>query len=273
MFRSIVSKLKGQKGGAAILTSMGFLLFSIPMISGSLGLADSSVIDSRVSNDAMHRDYCTLAVQEYIGYLLTDTTRWDTWLADNVDPENPDSYTGTLDLCGESITISVGQMPPESGSEPLSQDGGTIPFAGAYNQRDFQSLKTVSDSNPGGGDPVIYTISVENRSDDAVGLNEIRDTLPAAFTYDCSSPDQLTLPGQAPVDIIPSNSSGCPSGSAVDWSLQSAPSIQSGEVVTLSFTAITSNATGTYCSEVQVVPGGDKTRSGKTAIVEINSIG
>ena len=43
----------------------------------------------------------------------------------------------------------------------------------------------------------------------------------------------------------------------------------SGESVTLTFTAITSNLPGTYCNEVSVEPGGSKTSSGRTAIVQI----
>ena len=44
-------------------------------------------------------------------------------------------------------------------------------------------------------------------------------------------------------------------------------------MVTLTFTAVTDEGPGTYCNEVQVVPDGDKTRSGQTAIVEIESSG
>ena len=94
--------LNGQRGGVAILTSMGFLLFSVPLISGSLDLAQSASIAARVSTDSMHRDYCGVALQEYISYLVMDTTRWENWLADNVDPNDPDLYTGTLDLCGQA---------------------------------------------------------------------------------------------------------------------------------------------------------------------------
>ena len=73
MIRSI---LKGQRGGVAILTSLGFLAFSVPLVSGSLGLAGTTSIDSRVKTDVMHREYCGLGLQEYINYLLMDTTRW-----------------------------------------------------------------------------------------------------------------------------------------------------------------------------------------------------
>jgi len=47
--------------------------------------------------------------------------------------------------------------------------------------------------------------------------------------------------------------------------------VASAEAVTLTFNAITSLSTGTYCNEVHVVPGGTKTRSGKTAIVQIDT--
>ena len=179
MIRSI---LKQQRGGAAILNSLGFLLFSIPLISGSLGLAQATTIDARVKTDIMHRDYCGLAVQEYFGYMLMDMARWQNWLDANQDSNDPDAYNESLDLCGEGITISVVLLPPDLTEDPIGDDLITIPFVAAYNQRDFQTSKIVSNSNPGGGDPVVYTIKVVNRSDDATILNEIRDTLPPGLS-------------------------------------------------------------------------------------------
>ena len=49
-------------------------------------------------------------------------------------------------------------------------------------------------------------------------------------------------------------------------------SIPAGGVVTLTFTAVTSVIPSTYCNEFQVGPGGNKTRSGNTAIVQIGLI-
>ena len=66
MIRSI---LKGQRGGLAILTALGFLLFSVPLITASLNLAQTTSIDARVKTGIMDRHYCGLAVQEYLGYL------------------------------------------------------------------------------------------------------------------------------------------------------------------------------------------------------------
>ena len=50
MIRSI---LNGQRGGVATLISIGFLAFSIPLISGSLGLAEATSIDARVKTEKL----------------------------------------------------------------------------------------------------------------------------------------------------------------------------------------------------------------------------
>lgn len=51
--------------------------------------------------------------------------------------------------------------------------------------------------------------------------------------------------------------------------MPSGTTLPSGGVATLTFTAITSVQNGTYCNSVHVDPGGTKTTSGKTAIVQI----
>ena len=254
---------------------MGFLLFSIPLITASLGLAQTSSIDARVKTDITERHYCGLAVQEYFSYLLTDGTRWTTWLTDNLDPSDPtgDTSTETVDICGRNITVTVGQQslpPSDSYTDPPSGDATpTIPPLSSYNNRKFQTLKTVSDSKPPAGSSVTYTITVINRDENPTTLNQIEDTLPDGFSYDCTGPkDQLTLPGMAPVNIEPDNGP-CPAGPNIEWDMSPGTSIESGDAVTLTFTAAASFALGTYCNEAQVVPGGNKTSSGKTAIVQI----
>ena len=68
MSRSIIDKIgaRDQRGGIAILTALGFLLLSIPLITASLNLAQNTAIDSRVKTGITHRQYCGLAVQEYL---------------------------------------------------------------------------------------------------------------------------------------------------------------------------------------------------------------
>ncbi|PKB70934.1 MAG: hypothetical protein BZY87_07515, partial [SAR202 cluster bacterium Io17-Chloro-G6] len=79
--------------------------------------------------------------------------------------------------------------------------------------------------------------------------------------------------GMAAQDVVPSNGSGCPSGSEVDWDMPSGTSIEPNDVVTITFTAVTIVNPGTYCNEAHTVPGQSKTSSGQTAIVEIDTSG
>jgi uncharacterized repeat protein (TIGR01451 family) len=233
-----------QRGGIAILTALGFLLFSIPLITASLDLAQNSAIDARVKTDITHRQYCGLAVQEYLDYLVADPSRWGDWLSENVDPGDPTGATSreVITPCGKSITItSVQQTPIPSGStnDPVGNPLSVIPPLSAYGNRNFQTSKTISDTNPLGGAPVTYTLTIVNRDSTSTTLNQIEDTLPPGFVYDCDGPaNLLTLPGAE-------------------------------AVVTLTFNAITSIDPGTYYNEFQVGPGGNKTRSGKTAIVQV----
>lgn len=270
---------RDQRGGIAILTALGFLFFSIPLITGSLNLAQNTSIDSRVKTDITNRHYCGLAVQEYVNYLVLDQTRWADWLTDNPDPDDPSGTTSseTIQPCGKTLTITVTQqsvLPPGSTTDPVGNPLAVIPPLSAYGNRDFQTSKTVSESNPNAGDSVTYTLTVVNRSDTATTLNKIEEVLPEGFSYDCNGPDDmLTLPGLAPQTIVPHHDS-CPDPDETefDWHMPSGTSIPAGGVVTLTFTAVTSMVPGTYCNEFQVAPGGTKTRSGNTAIVQIGLI-
>ena len=268
-----------QRGGIAILTALGFLLFSVPLITGSLNLAQNTSIDARVKTDITHRHYCGLGVEEYLDYLVADEKRWATWLTANVDPNDPTGATSTetVNPCGRNITITVFQqsvLPPGSTTDPIGNPLATIPPLSAYGSRDFQSSKVVSNSNPNAGDSVTYTLTAVNRDSTPTTLNQIEETLPPGFSYDCNGPaNMLTLPGTAPQVIVPDDGP-CPDPSEVDiaWDMPPGTSIPAGGEVILTFTAVTSVIPGTYCNEFQLVPGGNKTRSGNTAIVQIGLV-
>jgi uncharacterized repeat protein (TIGR01451 family) len=268
-----------QRGGLAILTALGFLLFSVPLITGSLNLAQNTSIDSRVKTDITHRQYCGLGVQEYLDYLVADETRWAAWLTANVDPNDPSGATSTetVDPCGRNITITVSQqtiVPPGSTTDPVGNPLATIPPVSAYGSRDFQSSKIVSNSNPNAGESVTYTLTVINRDSTPTTLTQIEETLPPGFSYDCDGPaNVLTLPDTAAQVIVPDDGP-CPDPDEdeIEWDMPPGTSIPAGGVVTLTFTAVTSVISGTYCNEFQVGPGGNKTRSGNTAIVQIGII-
>lgn len=286
LLRAIVAKLNGsdQRGGIAILTALGFLLFSVPLITASLNLAQATSIDARVKTDITHRQYCGLGTQAYLDYLLSDNTRWANWLAANVDPNDPTGATSTetTDPCGRNVTISVSQqliLPPGStdpdadGGDPAENPVGLIPPLSAYGNRSFQTTKTVSDPNPEAGESVLYTITVTNRDDAATTLTKIQEDLPPGFSYDCNGPDNiLSLPGEEDMVIVPYHDA-CPDPDDLqfDWHMPAGTSIPPGESATLTFTAITSLLPGTYCNAASVDPGGTKTTSGKTAIVQIGA--
>ena len=278
MIRSILSKTSGgdQRGGIAILTALGFLLFSVPLITASLNLPQHTAIDARVKTDLTARQYCGLAIQEYVNFLVSDESRWSDWLADNPDPNDPTGATSseTIQPCGKTITITATQqaaLPPGSTNDTFGDPLALIPPLSAYGSRDFQTSKTVSNSNPGAGETVTYTLTVVNRDSTPTSLNKIEETLPPGFSFDCNGPvNQLTLPGAEAVDIYPDDGP-CPASNEdeIEWDMPPGTTIPSGGVVTLTFNAVTSVTPGTYCNEFQVNPGGNKTRSGKTAIVQI----
>ncbi|MCH7736338.1 MAG: DUF11 domain-containing protein [Chloroflexi bacterium] len=279
MIRSIINRVQlcDQQGGIAILTALGFLLFSVPLITSSLNLAQNTAIDARVKTNITHRQYCGLAAGEYLSYLLSDTGRWDAWLTDNPDPSDPTgaTYAETLDICGRNITITAVQAPVQPPGEVDDDlDSPTvIPALAAYNKRELQAAKTVSDPNPTGGDSVTYTINISNHDDKKNSLKAITDTLPAGLSYDCNGPaDQLTLPGAAPVDIVPDDDDelcGDFGGVEIKWDIPGDPDLLAGEVATLTFTAVTSTTFGTYCNGVEATPDGFDNRSGATALVQI----
>ena len=234
----------------AVLIALGFLVFSVPLITGALGLAQAVNIDARVKSDLLDRDYCGLAVSEYIGYLSKDTERWDDRLAGNEEPGTPGVYEVVADLCGETINIGLTQLadlPPETYTGPPLGDPLLIipspddPDIDDYDGRELQTLKTVSNSNPTGGDSVAYTITLINRGTTSSELVSIRENLPSEFTYDCDAlPDLVSLPGE---DLIAISIEGdCPPGENIEWLLPPvAPdtSIDPGEEVILTFTAVT----------------------------------
>lgn len=269
------SILKPQRGGVAIVTSLGFMLFSIPLISGSLNLAGTTSIDARVKTEAMNRDYCALAVVELFDFLMMDTPRFEAWMLER-DPGGTGTATADLGLANVDCGVSVGTQEPVVTDDPVGEPVGVVPMLGAYNQRKFQTFITVDDPNPNPGDSVLYSIQIVNRTATQATLSDIRDTLPDGFSYDCfGPPDMLTLGGADPVEISPDIA--CPSGTSINWALGPGVKIESGEWVFLTFTAVTADDLGNpapeglYCNQAQVVPGQDKTSSGLTAPVKIGN--
>jgi uncharacterized repeat protein (TIGR01451 family) len=256
---------------------LSFLMLGVPLITGSLNLAQNVSIDSRVKSDIAKRHYCALAVEEYLGYLLLDNTRWTSWWTANQDPADTTGATAkeTITPCGKQITVTVTQqpnLPSDSLTNPFGDPFGTIPLLSSYNDRKLQTTKTVSPTNPSIGQVVTYTITVTNQDSTQTTLTKIDEVLPEDFSYECAGmPDQLTLPGAAPQDISPSGT-GCPDDEEFSWNIPPGTSLESGESATLTFYAVAGDEAGTFCNEAYATPGGSSTSSGKTAIVQIGPI-
>ena len=289
MIKTIIKRvqLSDQRGGLAILTALGFILFSVPLITGSLNLAQNTAIDSRVKAGIFNEQYCILSTEEYLDYLVLDSGRWSAWLTDNKDLVlDPLGFTSveTFTPCDEDITITVvsqPDVPPESLIDPLGDPQIGVPDLAPFNGWIFQALLAVDNANPTGGDTVVYTITVINQSDDSALLDEIKTDIPPEFEFDCNATTaQITLPNAAPVGLDPEKFSGnlCNGQPDADddnirWVMSNLddgdPSIEPAEVVTLTFTVITSLVPGTYCAEATVKPAEIQSTSGPTANVQI----
>jgi len=194
--------LGGQSGGIAILTALGFLLFAIPLITLSLNLAQNSAIDSRVKTNITRQHYCGLAVSEYFDYLLADTGHWDAWLTTNTDGGDPAVYIETRDACGEDIIIQVDQEPVLSLAlvDDSLDETLIVPDISAYVPGDPDCLRC----QPYRRRFCCFTITVANRTEYVIEIEDIKAFAPDDFAYDCNaSADQLTLPGQSRQALTP----------------------------------------------------------------------
>ena len=258
----------------AILIALGFLVFSVPLITGSLGLAQTINIDARVKAEITQKDYCGLAVKEFISYQISpNAARWGTWLDSDEGGggfNNEMLDANLVDLCGEDISLNVLRTDQKL---VLSEEGdpfGTIPDDVNQQQIKNQVTKPVSATNPvTGADTVSYTITVVNRSDGPEKINTIRDFLPEEFSY--KGPGTWTLRGLDQGSIVPEDELADP----LVWELGDPDiTLQPQERVTLEFKANIPEvgllaSEGTYCNVVEATPNKQQQTSGHTAIVNI----
>ena len=64
-----------QTGGVAMLLVIGFMLRGVTLDTSNLRLSSVLSTDSRVKHHIMNRQYCALAVIEYVRYLTQDADR------------------------------------------------------------------------------------------------------------------------------------------------------------------------------------------------------
>ena len=273
---------RGEKGGVAMLMVIGFMVFSIALVTSSLSLTSALSSDSRVKTDVLHRQYCGLAAIEYVRYLTLDPQRWaDWWIA------HPDGLE-TIYPCGggatQGIDIDLDRDPDSTAatSDEAALQGLSLWPLPAYSNRRIQPVKTVQptdESQSSDKTPFAYTITLSNRSSSDVPLNKIHDNLPPSLQYDCTGTSTVLFPdGVTQQTVVPEpdpGELGCPTDRHIVWDVTFLPPLKFAESVTLTFGADRDGGLlpqGNYCNEAWAEPGDDNTTTGKTAQVKVGGV-
>ena len=245
-------RLLERQEGVALVLVVAFMALAVPLVTAGLGLAGTLAVDSRVKTGIMKSQYAALSGSNHALYRIL----YEEGYADGLEAGVEDNYTITVNGREVTITILKVEDPP---TEP--------PPPPADNSRRLQTLKEVT---PTTADPNVpttftYTITVENRDDQAESLRKVYDELPTGFSYVAGS-TSITYPG----------GSGSPepsiAGQQLTWTVTGLNiSLAPGQAATLTFRAEASVGQGNYCNEAWVDPGGRKTSSGKTAVVQVGA--
>ena len=230
-----------RQGGQALVIVLAFMVLSIPMVTGALGLASTLSIDSNVKTRILKRQYSGLAAQQKALHDLL---------------ASPGSSTTTLTLNGNVVTTTIVKLddPP--------RDVPTYALAGA-----LDTTKTVSPANVSSSATTTYTITVNNTNTETTTTTKFVDVLPEGFsvvtgTSVMKDSSGTTISTSNPSTIISQQQWTVPSGSQ---------QLAAGSSMTLSFVATVTSTAGIYCNEAFVFPGGEDTTSGPTAEVTVGT--
>ncbi|MBI2867042.1 MAG: DUF11 domain-containing protein [Chloroflexi bacterium] len=236
----------GQRGVSLVIV-LAFMALSAPLITGALGLASTLSVDSRIKTTIVKSQYATMGGVQHAIHRLTNEAGYLSSLTAGV----PSTYT--LTLGGEDVDITVEKlvvMPP-----PPSDIG-----TDASQRIQTTKVVTPTTAEPDTLTDFTYTITVENRDDEARNLTKVHDRLPSGFSYVPGSTSGVTT------------SDPSISGQVLTW--DTAPlgiTLQPGQSVTLTFHSQASVGEANYCNEAWIEPGGEQTSSGPTAKITVGS--
>ena len=187
-----MKKLMGnQRGGVMILMVLAFMAFGSPVIIGTLRLSDSLATNSGVNTSLLRRDYCGLAISEYVRYLTLTQARWDGWWdANRTTAEGEVPAMGqeviTFGKCNATFNLQTSGSPGDPPAIPLSQ---------------LQTTKSVDLNSVTPGAVLEYQVVVSNPSTSLlpVDLTTIYDGLPLGFNYQTGT-TLLVWPGGSLTD-------------------------------------------------------------------------
>ena len=241
MTRGLLRSERGQ----AILLVLAFMLLSVPLITGALGLASALSVDSRVKTDILKRQYTSLGLQQFSIHTLVNT---------------PGNTTSTVTLNGIVATTSVLQLliiPPTG--LPITSSKGRLETTKVANPTSVTSSATTT-----------YTITVVNAKDVAVEPERVVDLLPPEFSYVTGTSSLMDSESTVISTANPSVQASAEE-EVLTWTVPGGTVLQSGESMTLTFVATAALSDGVYCNEAYAEPGGLEVSSGKTAEVTVGS--
>ena len=234
---------------------LAFMALSIPLITATLGLASTLSIDSRVKTNIAKGQYSVIGGDQHAIYRILYEQNY----VDSIQEDVPDIYTVTLN--GEQVEITVLKL-----SDPLTNP----PPPDSDNSRRLQASKSGTPSIASADTPTTFTITVENRDAQPENLRKIHDGLPPGFSYGTGSTSGVT--SAEPSIVVFESEPGGPTYQQLTWNLATLSiTLQPGESRTLIFNAQASVAEGSYCNEAWAEPGGEKTGTGPTAAILVDS--
>lgn len=224
--------LRGDRGGAATLTLVGFLVLAVPVVLASVQLANTLIRVSGAYDRLLIRHYTAGAgAEKAFWQILNDPT-----FGDNLTPVDPCSET-TLDINGETVIVTV----CKTFTATNLQGQGII------------VTKTVT---PGTA-PVdvettfTYTLTLRNEGTGAANIKQIYDYLPPRFTYVAGSTTGLTTGNPSMNDSTPITCGDKPY--QLFWNVESdGVTIEPDQQATLTFQARATVPDGTYYNQASV---------------------
>ena len=242
-----------QQHGQAMIIALAFTVLAVPIAVSMLTLASTLILDDRQQTRILHEQYAGFGGEEYALFGLVKKLTATTTL---------------IYLNGVPVTSTVAKLiDPPSGEIPLSPRSQGRPF----------TSKVASPTSVAPNGTTTYVVTVENKHDKAVNINTIIDDLPFGFSYTASSTLMRDSSGVLISSVEPTH--GTQSSTSTDplsvdtltWNTPQGTKLGPLELMTLEFQSRASPTDGLYCNEAFVEPGGDKTRSGKTAQVTVGS--
>lgn len=186
-----------RQAGQAFILVLILLAIGAMMIVPALRLTDTSLKSSQIIGGRAKSLYACDAAQEYVLWKLAYTNFVNTFnIQDPLDPTKFYSPSGsfTLDVCGTPVTVSV-VMRAMATWRGVTLVGNTP----------IKPTKTVVPNTDPGGQPVTYTIRLEQiSSNTSQGLDAVYDILPADFNaadYSSNS-SRLSVDGGPWQDVI-----------------------------------------------------------------------